>query len=172
MKVRNARGRPATHGQARKGKYISEYHAWQAMLRRCNDPTNNSFARYGGRGIKVCDEWSSFEMFFADMGKKPSRGYSLDRINNDGNYEPGNCRWSTSKEQNRNRSDNTFVTINGRTMIQAEACELYGISHSIVLNRIKAGWSVDEAFRVPIGKSRSRWGYLISGTTRRSKTND
>lgn len=80
-----------------------EYDAWYGMITRCTKPNCRSYPYYGGRGIKVCDRWLKFENFLADMGRRPGNGYSLDRKNNDGNYEPGNCRWATKTEQNRNR---------------------------------------------------------------------
>lgn len=95
-----------THGLSRVSSKASEYVAWQQMKHRCLNPKNRAWHRYGGRGIKVCDEWiNSFENFLADMGFKPTPTHSLDRFpNNDGNYEPGNCRWATKKEQANNRS--------------------------------------------------------------------
>ena len=83
-----------------------EYRAWLSMRRRCNNSNYENYSYYGGRGIRVCDRWlNSFENFYEDMGEKPwpKKLYSLDRINNDGNYEPSNCRWATWKQQNRNR---------------------------------------------------------------------
>ena len=92
------RSGPVTHGRTG----TVEYRTWQAMLRRCRNPRAKSYEDYGKRGISVCERWLKFENFFADMGLKP-KGLSLDLIDNDGHYEPGNCRWATASEQARNR---------------------------------------------------------------------
>lgn len=81
----------------------TEYHIWQGMRQRCQNPNYHGYKNYGGRGIKVCDRWQSFKNFFEDMGYRPSKLYSIDRINNDGNYELSNCRWATKKQQSTNR---------------------------------------------------------------------
>lgn len=91
--------RPRIHGLIN----TSEYSAWVDMRQRCNNPNHQKYHRYGGRGIIVCERWNDFRNFFADMGPKPSSRYSLDRINNDGNYEPGNCRWATQRQQMYNK---------------------------------------------------------------------
>lgn len=80
-----------------------EYKSWSSMIQRCTNPANARYEGYGARGIKICDQWMSFENFYADMGDRPSINHSLDRINNDGNYDPGNCRWATRSEQQRNK---------------------------------------------------------------------
>src|SRR5436190_19682968 len=85
------------HGEGKSGKTTSEYHSWQAMRARCLDPNNRAYKWYGGRGIRVCARWLKFENFLADMRRRPA-GRSLDRINNDGDYEPSNCRWATPKQ--------------------------------------------------------------------------
>lgn len=102
--------RMTKHGHTADHKTTPEYRAWANMHTRCSNPKSSYFPRYGGRGISVCSRWDSFEFFLSDMGNRPSRGHSLDRFpNRDGNYEPGNCRWATSQEQNRNRSTTRAV---------------------------------------------------------------
>lgn len=92
------------HGYARKGRIATEHKIWMQIIQRCRNPNDLSYKNYGGRGIRVCDRWAnSFEAFLSDMGHRPSKLFSIDRINNDGNYEPGNCRWATAKQQAANR---------------------------------------------------------------------
>ena len=92
-----------THGENRRGKRTPEYISWTNLVQRCTNPKNVSFNNYGGRGITVCERWLKFENFLADMGRRPSAKHSLDRYpDNDGNYEPSNCRWATAKQQAHN----------------------------------------------------------------------
>jgi len=90
------------HGHSLKGEYDPTYNTWQGMISRCTNPNHDAFARYGGRGILICTEWFTFANFLSDMGPRPE-GLTLDRKNNDGNYEPTNCGWATAAEQARNR---------------------------------------------------------------------
>lgn len=139
------RDRITTHGQSRSPLY----RVWIAMVRRCHCPNDNGFQYYGGRGIEVCKEWrESVEQFFADMGPRPA-GSSIDRINNDGHYEPGNCRWATTKEQSRNRRNNRFLTIRGRTLTIADWVSESGVDRGTVFFRLKRGWSAESAVFTP-----------------------
>lgn len=133
--------RSRKHGEsAGAGNETPEYRAWTQMLDRCRRPRHPAFHRYGGRGIKVCERWAgSYEQFLADMGRRPSPRHSLDRIDNDGNYEPSNCRWATTKEQMRNRAANVRLTARGETLTLAEWSERTGVALDVLAKRAKRG---------------------------------
>ncbi len=102
--------RSTTHGHSVGGNRTSEYRSWEAMISRCTNINSTDYARYGEKGITVCERWlESFENFIEDIGFKPTKFHSIDRINNEGDYKPGNCKWSTKKEQANNRSNNISV---------------------------------------------------------------
>lgn len=128
---------------------------WQTMKDRCFNPRNKDFADYGGRGITVCDRWSGskdFVNFLTDMGPRPAKGYWLERIDNDGNYEPRNCRWATPKEEQRNRRDNHPLTHNGLTLCISGWAEQTGLADSTIRRRLHRGWSVTDALMTPLRK--------------------
>lgn len=122
------------------GEGTPEYRIWIDIRRRCNDPGRPGFRDYGGRGIRICNRWIDFANFLTDMGKRPSPEHSIDRINNDGDYEPSNCRWATPKEQSNNRRSNHYITIEGETMTIAQWCEKYDIPDTTFHNRLRRGW--------------------------------
>lgn len=132
----------------------SEYRIWVGMKGRCNTPTSKDYPNYGGRGIKVCPEWESFERFYADMGPRP-KGTTLDRKENDGDYCKDNCRWATVLEQNRNRSCAVTVEIDGKPLSLQELSEQCGVSYSVLHNRIvRRRWSIERATTTPVQPGR------------------
>lgn len=140
-----------THGRTAS----SEYLAWHNMWQRCENPKAVGYSRYGARGIKVCERWQTFENFFADMGPKPSPDHSIDRYpDQNGNYEPENCRWATEKEQQRNRSDNVLLEFDGRVQCISAWAEEKGLSKERLWTRLKNGWSVEDAIMTPVDKTR------------------
>lgn len=125
------------------------YKTWNSMINRCTYPSAQKFARYGGRGIKVCKRWRQYENFLADMGKRPP-DTSLDRIDNDGDYEPNNCRWATRNVQRRNMASNNRITFNGETLTLAEWAERTGIPRERLRHRfVRAGWSAEDTLTKP-----------------------
>lgn len=122
------------------------------MLGRCTNPNNRDFVLYGGRGIRVCARWSaSFESFLADMGERPTKRHSIDRIDNNGDYEPGNCRWATPLEQNRNRRNTRLVTFKGETLALAEWSQRTGIAYHTLKSRLLKGWDSARALTTKTG---------------------
>lgn len=112
------------HGHAGKHDKTPEYQSWRSMKDRCLNPDSSNYIGWGGRGITICQEWiERFEQFLADMGPKPGKSYTLDRIDNEGPYCKSNCKWSTKKEQSRNQRSNVIVTYHGYTGVLVEVCE-------------------------------------------------
>ena len=139
----------ATHGLCD----LLEYNSWDSMIQRCTNPNNDHFADYGGRGIRICQAWhENFMVFYEDLGSRPGPEYSLERIDNDGNYEPGNCRWATQKQQCRNTRTNRNLTHNGKTLCVAAWAEQLGMSRFTLYNRLRSGWSVKKALTTPVEK--------------------
>lgn len=126
------------------------YLAWQSMLIRCTYPETNGYKNYGGRGIAVCDRWHKFEHFLADVGEHPGPGFTLDRIDVNGNYEPGNVQWSTLKAQANNRRNNVYITYQGETKTLTEWCEQLGLKYSRMHKRLASQrMTPEQAFTLP-----------------------
>ena len=143
-----------------RGRGNAEYKAWQAMIRRCIDPRYKNFASYGGRGINVCEAWRhDFVGFYEHVGPRPTPKHSLDRIDVDKGYEPGNVRWATRIEQENNKRDTRIVFYNGEEMpfqlfMRKINC---GLNQQTVWNRIaRNGWSVERAISEPVRAGRVR----------------
>lgn len=136
-----------------------EYANWRAMITRCTDPKAEGFEHYQRFGISVCEQWQGkdgYLNFLADMGPRPSAEYSLDREDNDGNYEPGNCRWATDIQQNRNRRNNRLLTYSGRTQCAAAWAEELGINVFTMRKRLASGWPIERVITEPVCSSKSR----------------
>ena len=131
------------------------YWVWAEMLSRCRNEKHRQFHDYGGRGISVCERWTHFEYFCADMGDRPPGGL-LDRIDNNGGYEPQNCKWSTRKQQNSNRRNCIYVEDNGESVTVKEYCRRHGLPYRPIMKRIQdRGWPISLALSLPIGSRRS-----------------
>ncbi len=133
------------HGQL----HSSEYYSWAAMKARCSNPRNPGYRYYGQRGIRVCKRWSSFKIFLKDMGEKPGPGYSIERIDNAGNYEPQNCKWANRVEQANNTRGNRRLTVDGETLTTAEWGRRFGVSAARIYRRLSNGWAPAEAVKTP-----------------------
>ncbi len=127
------------HGNTKHGMFgTPTYTTWGQMIQRCTNPKSKEYPRYGARGIKVCERWRKFENFLADMGLKPA-GLSLERVNNDGDYEPDNCKWATPLEQSRNRSNVIQFTHKGKTQNLTDWARESGIPKSTLHRWYKQG---------------------------------
>ena len=141
----------ATHGMS----YHPLYKTWCGIIKRTTNPNASNYPAYGGRGITICERWkNSFENFVADMGEKPSRELSIERINNDGNYEPSNCIWASRGEQSRNTSRSRLITFNGKTMCLTDWAELIGINPRTLSERL-AKWTKERALNTPSNRRKA-----------------
>lgn len=139
------------HGESQGGKHSREYRAYRGAKRRCNNPNSKDFTNYGGRGIQF--RFTSFEQFLAEIGRRPRKSYSLDRIDNNGHYEPGNVRWAAPKTQGRNQRTNRMITFQGQTRCLSEWSEMLGIHQSTMFKRLYYScWSVEKALTHPVRK--------------------
>jgi hypothetical protein len=133
------------HGHTAKRNFSRAYRSWTAMRRRCEKPGASNYKWYGGRGIRVCERWASFPAFLADMGDAPE-GATIDRIDPNGHYEPGNCRWVVGmKAQGRNRRANRVLEYRGESRCVAEWAEVLGVSPRLIVQRLSRNWSVERA---------------------------
>ena len=138
-----------THGMTG----VPTFKSWDSMKQRCLNPNSPDYANYGGRGIKVCEEWvDSFDSFLADMGTRPT-GTTLDRIDPNGNYEKANCRWATVKTQNSNKRATKRYAFNGKELTASEISELTGVQQRLIVDRMRAGWKIEDAVNKPNRKS-------------------
>ena len=141
-----------SHGMSK----TPEYQAWADMKHRCFNPNHKSYSDYGGRGIAVCDRWkNSVENFFLDMGSRPTAKHSLDRIDNNTDYSPENCKWSTKAEQQNNRRSNHLITIGCVTLNIAQWTKEMGFTEKVILMRLKLGWSEFAAVMTPVRPCKS-----------------
>ena len=129
-----------THGLSGKPEYL----IWYSMIDRCTNKSHKFWGHYGGRGITVCSEWMLFKNFFADMGDRP-KDKTLDRINNNGNYNKRNCRWATKKQQDNNKRTNHLLMYNGKTQNITEWAEELNMKRYLIYNRLIMGWSIEKA---------------------------
>lgn len=143
----HSKGKATTHGHA--GKPTREYRIWRGLIARCYNPNVGAYARYGGRGIEVCDRWRhDFQAFLDDMGHCPD-GMSIERGDNDGHYAPDNCRWATPTEQARNRRSSSLVFAWGEEMVLAKALERSPVSREAYYARLRRGMTQTEAIETP-----------------------
>jgi len=146
-----------THGHANRGRTSDIYRTWLRMKSRCYNKRNKDYHHYGGRGIIICERWMFFPNFYNDMGDKPS-GLSIERIDNNGNYEPGNCRWATQKEQCNNQRTNRILEFNGMSKTTSQWADELGIKSVIISKRLFNGWTVERTLTQPLRKSPTSLG--------------
>lgn len=144
----------AIHGHRPKGSKSKTYGSWIAMHSRCNDKSNKN---YGGKGVSVCARWSDFRLFLEDMGERP-KNHTLDRVDPQGNYEPGNCRWASSKEQARNKGCSLRITFKGESVHIQDLIDIYGIPETTIYRRYHQGLRDDDLI------SRSHRGRMRVGS--------
>ena len=124
------------------------HNSWVQMRARCNSTTHHAYARYGGRGITVCERWEDFRNFLEDMGERPT-GTTLDRMDNDADYRPGNCRWATKKEQSNNTATNHLLHFDGKSLTIAQWSRELGVDHALIRKRLSHNWSTERALTTP-----------------------
>ncbi len=150
---RLAKEKCTTHGMSK----TKVYSVWLNMRRRCYEPSNNRYKSYGAKGIRVCDRWLDFNLFFLDVGDLPFEGATLDRISPLGDYEPSNVRWASQKQQQRNRANNRKFTYGGESLTSSEWAERLGVGPKTMATRLLGrGWSIERALHQPIRSGGNR----------------
>jgi len=144
--LRRERNNHTTHGATG----TLTHKRWRAMRSRCLNPSASNYANYGGRGITICDRWSDFESFLADMGECPGPEMTIERLHNSRGYEPGNCIWATKLTQARNTSANRLLTHGGEALCVAEWAEKLSINPRTIISRLEKGWSDERALTTPV----------------------
>lgn len=138
-----------------------EYGIWHGMKDRCSNPKSDRWLRYGGRGIRVCERWlNSFENFYADMGPRPSSDHQIDRIDNDGDYEPGNCRWVTRLVNSNNKESSRMIEFRGKTQSLSQWAREVGLTKGALETRLNTGWTVERALTEPTGALKSNTVFM------------
>lgn len=154
------------HGDARRGNFTQLYNSWRGMKGRCNNKKNKRYSNYGGRGIVVCEEWNEFINFkewALNNGYQP--GLTIERIDVNGNYEPSNCCWATNKEQANNKTNNHFLSFDGETLTINQWAEKLNIQRGVIKDRLRWGWSVEDALTTPVAKCERHDSYEYDGET-------
>lgn len=142
-------GNNTNHGHTKNGKLSKTYQSWSSMIQRCTNINNTEYKNYGNRGIRVCERWTKFVNFLADMGEPQTSRHSLDRIDNNKGYNKLNCRWATPKQQARNKQNNRLITFNNKTQCLAAWAEDMGIAQRLIWKRLSRGWSPKRALLTP-----------------------
>jgi hypothetical protein len=145
------RGKTIIHGKSRS----KIYWRWENMIKRCNNSESTHYKNYGGRGIKVCKRWLKFENFYNDMGDIP-HGLTLDRRDNDGNYELSNCRWATKSEQDNNRRTNVYIKYKGVTKTLKEWSDYFNLNYYTLRSRVASKWSIERILTTPTGSRKNK----------------
>lgn len=163
LKIDQLRARNISHGESQRGSVTTEYRCWSHLKERCLNMRSKDFRHYGGRGIKICDRWplgdeqrSGYECFLADMGRKPTAGHSIDRVDVNGNYEPSNCRWALDDTQAQNRRSNRILSVFGENLPVSVAAKRYDINEHALHKRLRLGWSAERALTTPSRKAKKQ----------------
>ncbi len=154
LKLELLTSRSTKHGHATRGAHDTTYQCWRDILRRCEDTKAKAYPDYGGRGIAVCERWHKFESFLADMGERPE-GAEIDRQDNEGSYEPSNCRWVSRAENARNKRTTRLLTYGGETLCFSDMAAKYSLHRKTLERRLQLGWSLERALTTPPTKRRA-----------------